>query len=116
VGNLLEYAFGTLANSAASKYRPTVAASAVGAGGVEFIFTRLSARTDVVYEVEYSTDMQSWTTWATSTGGGVTAVAGVGSAVQAVTETGSGTVSVKVRLAAAVGGKHIFARLRVSAL
>jgi hypothetical protein len=112
VGNLLEYAFGTLANSSASKYRPTVAAASLG--GVEFTFTRLSARTDVVYDVEYSTDLQSWTPGASSSGGGVTA--GLGGAVQAVTETGSGTVSVKVRLAAAVGGKGIFVRLKVTTL
>ncbi len=112
VGNLLEYAFGTLANSAASKYRPTVAPAS--AGGVEFTFTRLSARTDVVYDVEYSPDMQSWTTGASSSSGGVTT--SLGGAVQAVTETGSGTVSVKIRLAAEVGGKVIFVRLRVSAL
>ncbi len=115
MGNLLEHAFGTLGNAAASKYLPTVAAAGAG-GGVEFTSTRLSARTDVVYDVEYSKDMQSWTTGATSTGGGVTAVAGAGGAVQPVAETGSGTLTVKVRLAAEGGGKMIFVRLRVSTL
>ncbi len=112
VKNLLEYAFGTQPNATSSVFRPTVARGT--ATSMDYTFTRLSTRTDLIYEVQYSTDLQTWSTGATSSAG--TTTTSQGGAVQAVTETGSGTLSVKVRLAPTLGGRTIFVRLKVTTL
>jgi hypothetical protein len=109
VSNLLEYGFGTNPTLRSSFHRPQVATAV--AGSMDFTFTRLSARTDLTYEVQTSTDLQQWTPVARSTAGGATQ--SLGAPVQSVTDAGGATPSVRVRLAVAVGTLKRYMRLQV---
>lgn len=86
--NQLEYAFGLDPQSAASQAGGPVAAWDAVTRRVSLTFTRRPVVTDLVYEVESSTDLAAWTVLARSTGGAVFATVGQGA--HTVTEAASG--------------------------
>jgi hypothetical protein len=105
--NLLEYAFGTLPK--ASGNNPVLAD--VSDGKIWVSFPCDTARTDLVYTVQSSSDLVGWTDIARSTGGGATLPIG---ALATVSDSTSGqrTVTVTDATAIPVGGRR-FLRVKV---
>ncbi|CAM2955784.1 heme-binding protein [Rariglobus hedericola] len=111
LSNLFEYAFGLDPRVAdAAGAGPMISVN--GSSRLEIVFRRVSAAIDLVYSVEVSTNLTTWTPIARSTGGG--AVQNLGGA-QSIVETGVGTLTVTVEDAVAVTGPGSrFLRLTVT--
>jgi murein DD-endopeptidase MepM/ murein hydrolase activator NlpD len=107
--NLIEYASGTLANSSASVERSTI--TAPFNGSIDFTFRRLSARTDLNYEVELFDATETWKTVARSTAGGVTQL--LDPVVQSINDNQGASPLVIVKIDSTVSDTLLI-RLRVN--
>ncbi len=113
VVNLLEYALGRDPRTGNGGALPTGVRSAA-TGALDLEFRRDASKTDLDYVVEVSTDLDAWTTLATSAAGGPTTGSGGAGLIQENAEAGTSLFDVVVEAQPPTGvpGQQ-FLRLRV---